>query len=252
RVKQPAGWSKRPAPVSAGWLNPAARPFFRPSSVHFNNMYWPNVYDPMYMTKGRWGTAGDPSTDNDIGIVDSGCSRSMTGNKEKLDDFVQVKGGIVKFGGGDDNVADLLTKAFDGPRFEYLLSFLLDAVFLLVAMDYAGGNTSAVVYAANTYIHAAGVVYAANTSIHAAGLVCAGSIMFLLADVFLLVVTCFCCAQFDIAGWLVSATSHLVSAGSLQSCLCNNVSAAWIVCAAHILILMLFLFLLVLRVVTNG
>ncbi|GJS33686.1 hypothetical protein Tco_0532068 [Tanacetum coccineum] len=41
---------------------------------------------------------GDPSTDNDIGIVDSSCSRSMTGNKEKLDDFVQVKGGIVKFG----------------------------------------------------------------------------------------------------------------------------------------------------------
>ncbi|GJW24737.1 ribonuclease H-like domain-containing protein [Tanacetum coccineum] len=38
---------------------------------------------------------GDPSTDNDIGIVDSGCSRSMTGNKEKLDDFVQIKGGIV-------------------------------------------------------------------------------------------------------------------------------------------------------------
>ncbi|GKD29735.1 hypothetical protein Tco_1240513, partial [Tanacetum coccineum] len=31
---------------------------------------------------------------------------------------------------------------------------------------------------------------------------------------------------FDIAGWLVSATSHLVSAGSLHSCWCNNVSAA--------------------------
>ncbi|GJT42372.1 putative ribonuclease H-like domain-containing protein [Tanacetum coccineum] len=107
----PAGWSKRPAPVSAGrpvsagWLNPAARPYFRPSSVYFNNMYWPNLYDPMYMNKGRWGTAGDPSTDNDIGIVDSGCSRSMTGNKEKLDDFVQVKGGIVKFGGGDGRIS---------------------------------------------------------------------------------------------------------------------------------------------------
>ncbi|GKF86483.1 hypothetical protein Tco_0254310, partial [Tanacetum coccineum] len=56
----PAGWSKRPAPVSAGrqvsagWPNPAARPYFRPSSVYFNNMYWPNLYDPMY--KGRWGT----------------------------------------------------------------------------------------------------------------------------------------------------------------------------------------------------
>ncbi|GJU18537.1 hypothetical protein Tco_1146503 [Tanacetum coccineum] len=30
----------------------------------------------------------------------------------------------------------------------------------------------------------------------------------------------------DIAGWLVSATSHLVSAGSLHSCWCHNVSAA--------------------------
>ncbi|GJU71318.1 putative ribonuclease H-like domain-containing protein, partial [Tanacetum coccineum] len=102
----PADWSKRPAtvsagrPVSAGWLNPAARPYFRPSSV-----YWPDLYDPMYMNKGRWSTAGDPSTDNDIGIVDSGCSRSMTGNKEKLDDFVQIKGGIVKFGGGDGRIS---------------------------------------------------------------------------------------------------------------------------------------------------
>ncbi|GJY58473.1 hypothetical protein Tco_0458365 [Tanacetum coccineum] len=33
-----------------------------------------------------------------------------------------------------------------------------------------------------------------------------------------MLLNCFCCAQFDIAGWLVSATSHLVSAGSLQSC----------------------------------
>ncbi|GKB10012.1 putative ribonuclease H-like domain-containing protein [Tanacetum coccineum] len=105
----PAGWSKRPAtvsagrPVSAGWLNPAARPYFRPSSVYFNNQT--NLYDPMFMYKGRWDTAGDPSTDNDIGIVDSGCSRSMTGNKEKLDDFVQIKGGIVKFGGGDGRIS---------------------------------------------------------------------------------------------------------------------------------------------------
>ncbi|GJZ19618.1 ribonuclease H-like domain-containing protein, partial [Tanacetum coccineum] len=96
----PAGWSKRPAPVSAGrpvsagWFNPAARPYFRPSSVYFNNMYWHAVK-----------TYGDPSTDNDIGIVDSGCSRSMTGNKEKLNDFVQIKGGIVKFGGGDGRIS---------------------------------------------------------------------------------------------------------------------------------------------------
>ncbi|GJX44518.1 putative ribonuclease H-like domain-containing protein [Tanacetum coccineum] len=107
----PAASRNRPAvnsagrPVSAGWLNPAARPYFRPSSVYFHNMNWPDLSDPMYMNEGRRGTAGDPSTDNDIGIVDSGCSRSMTGNKEKLDDFVQVKGGIVKFGGGDGRIS---------------------------------------------------------------------------------------------------------------------------------------------------
>ncbi|GKF20508.1 hypothetical protein Tco_0069146, partial [Tanacetum coccineum] len=53
----PVGWSKGPTPVSAGWFNPAARPYFRPSSVYFNNMYWPELYDPMYMNEGRWGTA---------------------------------------------------------------------------------------------------------------------------------------------------------------------------------------------------
>ncbi|GJU51014.1 ribonuclease H-like domain-containing protein [Tanacetum coccineum] len=38
------------------------------------------------------------------GIVDSGCSRSMTGNKEKLADFVKIKGGTVTFGGGDGKI----------------------------------------------------------------------------------------------------------------------------------------------------
>ncbi|GJU76705.1 hypothetical protein Tco_1273775 [Tanacetum coccineum] len=90
---------------------------------------------------------------------------------------------------------------------------------LLVAILSAGRLVSAgstmillvVILPAGCFVFA--VVYAANTSIHA-------------ADLFLLVVTCFCCAQFDIADWLVSATSHLVSAGSLHSCWCNNVSAA--------------------------
>ncbi|GKA93932.1 hypothetical protein Tco_0815918, partial [Tanacetum coccineum] len=61
----------------------------------------------------------------------------------------------------------------------------------------------------------------------------------------------FCCAQFDFAGGLVSATSHSVSTGSLHSCWCINESAKCIVCAAHILILLLDLFLLILRVVTD-
>ncbi|GJS52469.1 hypothetical protein Tco_0625831 [Tanacetum coccineum] len=105
-------------------------------------------------------------------------------------------------------------------------------MFLLVVILSAGRLVSAgrtmvllvVILSAGCSVSA--VVYAANTSIHAAGLVCAGGIMFLLADLFLLVVTCFCCAQLDMAGWLVYATSHLDSAGSLHSCWCNNVTAA--------------------------
>ncbi|GKF37555.1 hypothetical protein Tco_0114313, partial [Tanacetum coccineum] len=81
------------------------------------------------------------------------------------------------------------------------LSFLLDALFLLVAMDSADGFVFMLVgilllvdsflLIGSEYIHAAGVVTAVNTSIYAAELVCASSIMFLLADLFLLAVTCF-------------------------------------------------------------
>nr|GFA16423.1 xylulose kinase-1 [Tanacetum cinerariifolium] len=82
-----AGRINKPAPYPTGssvptsWTNPAARPFFGPSNLYFDNVH--------------------PHVNKDIGIVDSGCSRSMTGNKEKLDDFVQVKGITVTFRSGD-------------------------------------------------------------------------------------------------------------------------------------------------------
>ncbi|GKF53020.1 hypothetical protein Tco_0159930, partial [Tanacetum coccineum] len=62
---------------------------------------------------------------------------------------------------------------------------------------------------------------------------------FLLLVDFLLAEFIYVAELFDIAGWLVSATSHLVSAGSLQTCWCTNVSIECIVCAAHIFILLL-------------
>ncbi|GJS31361.1 putative ribonuclease H-like domain-containing protein [Tanacetum coccineum] len=46
----------------------------------------------------------NPHKNKDLGIVDSGCSRSMTGNKEKLDNFVKIVGGTVTFGGGDGKI----------------------------------------------------------------------------------------------------------------------------------------------------
>nr|GEU48123.1 putative ribonuclease H-like domain-containing protein [Tanacetum cinerariifolium] len=106
----PAGRSNMPAPFSAGrtiptgWINHAARPFFGPTNLYFDNVYWPGIYNHMSMNKERWGSAVHPHVNKDFGIVDSGCSRSMTGNKEKLADFVQVKGGTVTFGGGDGKI----------------------------------------------------------------------------------------------------------------------------------------------------
>ncbi|GKF35337.1 hypothetical protein Tco_0108537 [Tanacetum coccineum] len=47
----------------------------------------------------------NPHKNKDLGeIIDSGCSRSMTGNKEKLDDFVKIIGGTITFGGGDGKI----------------------------------------------------------------------------------------------------------------------------------------------------
>nr|GEZ20485.1 ribonuclease H-like domain-containing protein [Tanacetum cinerariifolium] len=100
----PAGRINKPAPfpagrsVPTGWTNPAARPFFRPTNLYFDNISWPGIYDHVSMNEGRWGSAVKSSAD--IGIVDSGCSRSI----EKLDDFVKIKGGTVTFGGSDDKI----------------------------------------------------------------------------------------------------------------------------------------------------
>ncbi|GJV34584.1 putative ribonuclease H-like domain-containing protein [Tanacetum coccineum] len=101
----------------------------------------------------------------------------------------------------DDNVADLLTKAFDGPRFEYLVVHIGMVDMVLVSAD-STMILLGVILPAGCLVSA--VVYAVNTSFYAAELVCAGSIMFLLAELFLLVVTCLCCLN------LVSAVLSLI------------------------------------------
>nr|GFA15874.1 ribonuclease H-like domain-containing protein [Tanacetum cinerariifolium] len=44
------------------------------------------------------------SATEDEGIFDSGCSRTMTGNKERLDNFQAFHGGKVTFGGGERRI----------------------------------------------------------------------------------------------------------------------------------------------------
>ncbi|GJT98921.1 putative ribonuclease H-like domain-containing protein [Tanacetum coccineum] len=106
----PTGSRNRPAifsalcQFSAGWRNHAARPMTRPTSHYFQHFYKPWAYKPTVHGDGRWEQLDNPHKNKDLGIVDSGCSRSMTGNKEKLDDFVKIIGGTVTFGGGDGKI----------------------------------------------------------------------------------------------------------------------------------------------------
>ncbi|GKB29343.1 putative ribonuclease H-like domain-containing protein [Tanacetum coccineum] len=56
--------------------------------THRKGLYWENPY----------------SDAEDEGIFDSGCSRSMTGNMERLDDFQEFQGGKVTFRGGEGRI----------------------------------------------------------------------------------------------------------------------------------------------------
>nr|GEX66738.1 hypothetical protein [Tanacetum cinerariifolium] len=63
-----AGRINKPAPFPVGryvptsWANPTARPFFRPTNLYFDNVYWLGIYDHMSMNTGRWGSAVKSST----------------------------------------------------------------------------------------------------------------------------------------------------------------------------------------------
>ncbi|GKF39746.1 hypothetical protein Tco_0119807, partial [Tanacetum coccineum] len=72
----PTGRQNRPIPVPTGRKN-------RPIPVPTENPY---------------------SDAENEGIFDSGCSRSMTGNMERLDDFQEFQGGKVTFGGGEGRI----------------------------------------------------------------------------------------------------------------------------------------------------
>ncbi|GJZ70199.1 ribonuclease H-like domain-containing protein, partial [Tanacetum coccineum] len=105
----PAGSRNRPASVPAGSRNrPTSVPTVRPFSADRELLLSPQqvVFGEFKgeICNGDPRTMDNPHKNKDLGIVDSGCSRSMTGNKEKLDDFVKIVGGTVTFGGGDGKI----------------------------------------------------------------------------------------------------------------------------------------------------
>ncbi|GJV02434.1 putative ribonuclease H-like domain-containing protein [Tanacetum coccineum] len=84
---------------------PAARPNHvpagRPKPVSTGRQ---NRLPPVHAGRRNSSSVNLHTDAGDEGIVDSGCSRSMTGNKERLDDFQPFKGGKVTFGGGEGRI----------------------------------------------------------------------------------------------------------------------------------------------------
>ncbi|GJS60075.1 hypothetical protein Tco_0654859 [Tanacetum coccineum] len=148
-IPVPTGRQNRPIPVptgrgdspsvTSGWWQSTARHMphlHRPTSSYFQT-YTPYVpqmyYNHMQYGGVRWATAIKLSAGcswkthrkglywensytnvEDEGIFDSSCSRSMTGNMERLDDFQEFQGGKVTFGGGE---AEVVPKSVTGSRF---------------------------------------------------------------------------------------------------------------------------------------
>ncbi|GJX18221.1 putative ribonuclease H-like domain-containing protein, partial [Tanacetum coccineum] len=118
----PTGSRNRPTSIHAGSRNrptcvPAGRPFSAGWKNHdignccyaLNKLFLENSKAKYAMgIQEQWWISSiymeNPHKNRDLGIVDSGCSRSMTGNKENLDDFVKIVGGNVTFGGGDGKI----------------------------------------------------------------------------------------------------------------------------------------------------
>ncbi|GJZ76468.1 hypothetical protein Tco_0641140 [Tanacetum coccineum] len=89
----PAGSRNPPASVSTGSAFPTGSRN-KPTSVSaglavITNCTWMREDGELLLRPQQ----DNPHKNKDLGIIDSGCSRSMTGNKEKLDDFVKIIGG---------------------------------------------------------------------------------------------------------------------------------------------------------------
>ncbi|GJY91572.1 putative ribonuclease H-like domain-containing protein, partial [Tanacetum coccineum] len=93
----------RPANVFHKTHSPSSRPFKRTTVLRPNfskqKVYTAKVKE-VSTVGGKWDTADNPHrTLKNKGIIDSGCSRHMTGNKAYLADFQDFNGGPVAFGG---------------------------------------------------------------------------------------------------------------------------------------------------------
>nr|GFB19152.1 hypothetical protein [Tanacetum cinerariifolium] len=113
---------KRSFPILAdkSFGSRAYTPYY-PKLKHFPTSH--NSYYYMHLANRTFGgTAVNPSVDTRT--ADSGCPRSMSGNRDKLDDFVDFDGGPVRFEGSNGMITGkgtLKTKNLDFENVLYVL-----------------------------------------------------------------------------------------------------------------------------------
>nr|GEV14904.1 reverse transcriptase domain-containing protein [Tanacetum cinerariifolium] len=89
-----------------------------------------NITRPKAVLNAFKGNEGNPQIDlQEKGVIDSGCSRHMTGNKSYLTDYEEIDGGYVAFGG--NHKGGKITSKDDYSRFTW--------VFLLTTKDETSG-----------------------------------------------------------------------------------------------------------------
>nr|GEV02952.1 putative ribonuclease H-like domain-containing protein [Tanacetum cinerariifolium] len=100
----PTGKQQVSTPVPTGRLN---RPFLVPTDRGYSLLLFSGqmLLSPHRVILGKHIDKDNHFlTTEDEGIFDSGCSRSMTGNKDRLDDFQAFPGRKVTFGGGERRI----------------------------------------------------------------------------------------------------------------------------------------------------
>nr|GEU38865.1 ribonuclease H-like domain-containing protein [Tanacetum cinerariifolium] len=153
--------------VSAGPPNPvyAGDGLFGPRPLNIQPTSWPWTKYGTLKTKGSkinggsksksWsfakGPLGRPKFEKakDRGIVDSGCSRSMSGNKDKLEDFEAFDGGEVTFGGSSGKISRKGTIKTETLNFENVLYVEELQHFNLISVSQICDQTHRVLFAEN-------------------------------------------------------------------------------------------------------
>ncbi|GJV77065.1 putative ribonuclease H-like domain-containing protein [Tanacetum coccineum] len=123
----------RPTNVFHKTHSPSSRPFKRTTVLRTNfsnqKVYTVKVKE-VSTVGGKWDTADNPHrTLQNKGIIDSGCSRHMTGNKAYLADFQDFNGGPVAFGGSKGYITGKgKIKTGKGPNWLFDLDYLTDSM----------------------------------------------------------------------------------------------------------------------------